>query len=371
MPLRKVPHSLVPIQSIECEAYAFPFQKAESDGTETWDKTTLILTRIQAGGETGLGYTYGDPPTAQIVRSILAPAVMGQSAFDIQKLWFAMLERVRNTGRPGIASMAIASVDTALWDLKAKLLKQPLSVLLGQVRPAVAAYGSGGFTSLSKSELENQLDSWLELGITRVKIKIGREPEKDPERVRIARETIGPDTELYVDANGAYDCKQALTMAETLAIHDVRWFEEPVSSDDLNGLHSIRNRAPVAIEIAAGEYGYDPEYYVRMLDAQAVDVAQIDATRCLGITGFLKAAAICETHFIPISAHTAPSLHIHLGCALPHMRHVEYFSDHAWVESQAFEGAIQARNGLLAPDLSCAGLGLELKLQDIQSKRVA
>src|SRR4051812_44343533 len=164
-------HPTAPIKSIECEAYEFPFRRAESDGTERWGKTTLIVSKVLAESETGLGYTYGASPIVQVVRSILAPAMIGTSAFDIQKLWLLMLERVRNAGRPGMISMAIASLDIALWDLKAKLLKLPLSVLLGQVRPAITAYGSGGFTSFSRAELEQQLNGWMKQGITRMKIK--------------------------------------------------------------------------------------------------------------------------------------------------------------------------------------------------------
>jgi L-alanine-DL-glutamate epimerase-like enolase superfamily enzyme len=272
-----------------------------------------------------------------------------------------MVAATRNLGRPGITSTAIAAVDAALWDLKARLLGVPLVGLLGAVRGSIPVYGSGGFTNYSLDQLKERLGGWVAQGIGRVKMKIGSDPAADPERVRAAREAIGPDAELFVDANGAYGRKQALAKAEVFAEHRVSWFEEPVSSDDLEGLRLLRDRAPAGMEITAGEYGYDLVYFRRMLEAGAVDVLQPDATRCAGITGFLRAGALCEAFGVPLSAHTAPSLHAHPCCALPMARHVEYFHDHARIERTFFDGAQEPVEGHLRPDLSRPGLGLELK----------
>ena len=196
-------------------------------------------------------------------------------------------------------------------------------------------------------------------------MKIGSEPERDVARVRAAREAIG-DARLFVDANGAYARKQALDFAHAFADLGVTWFEEPVSSDDLDGLRLIRDRAPAPIEIAAGEYGYEPFYFRRMLDAGAVDVLQADATRCGGITGFLKAAALADSHSLPISAHTAPALHLAVCCAAPRLRHIEWFHDHCRIEQALFDGAPVPRDGVIEPDLSRPGLGLEFKWKDAE-----
>jgi L-alanine-DL-glutamate epimerase-like enolase superfamily enzyme len=222
-----------------------------------------------------------------------------------------MIHAIRNLGRPGIASMAISAVDTALWDLKAKLVDLPLVTLLGQVHDSAPVYGSGGFTSYSLERLREQLGGWVAQGIPRVKMKIGTHPSEDLERVKAARQAIGKGAKLFVDANGAYSRKEALAFAAAFAELEVSWFEEPVSSDDLEGLHLIRDRAPGSMEIAAGEYGYDLIYFRRMLEAGAVDVLQADATRCGGITGFMQVAALCQAHHLPLSAHCAPSLHVH------------------------------------------------------------
>jgi L-alanine-DL-glutamate epimerase-like enolase superfamily enzyme len=238
------------------------------------------------------------------------------------------------------------------------------------MRDAAPVYGSGGFTSYSIDELRTQLAGWANDGIPRVKMKIGRDARADRERVAAAREAIGSDCELFVDANGAYTRKLALEQAGYFSEYDVRWFEEPVSSDDLEGLRLLRDRAPACMEIAAGEYGYEIMYFDQMIAADAVDVLQADATRCCGITGFLKTSAICEARSMPLSAHCAPSLHRPLGCALLPLRHVEYFFDHARIEEMLFEGFAAPLDGAMHPDLSRPGLGVELKMQDAERFRV-
>jgi len=356
----------VAIERIEVSTHTVPTDFPESDGTLEWNSTTLVLVRSYGGNEKGLGYTYADTATATLIRDLLSEVVSGQDAMAPASSWNAMVSRTRNLGRPGIVSMAVSAVDISLWDLKARLLNLPLITLLGAVRKSVPVYGSGGFTSYSEEQLQRQLAGWVEQGITRVKMKIGRAPAADPERVQAARAAIGPVVELFVDANGAYSRKQALELAEKFADLNVSWFEEPVSSDDLEGLRLLRDRAPAGMDIAAGEYGYEASYFQRMLAAGAVDVLQADATRCGGITGFLQAAALCEAHHIPLSAHTAPSVHTHLGCAVTPLRHLEYFHDHVRIESMFFDGVHAPVNGELSPDLSRPGIGIELKCADAQ-----
>jgi L-alanine-DL-glutamate epimerase-like enolase superfamily enzyme len=176
---------------------------------------------------------------------------------------------------------------------------------------------------------------------------------------------------LFVDANGAYSRKQALNLARSFAEYDVAWFEEPVSSDDLEGLRLLRDRTPAEIDIAAGEYGYDSIYFRRMLQAGAVDVLQADATRCAGISGFLRAGALCEAFNLPLSAHCAPSLHAHPACSARPLRHIEYFHDHVRIESMLFDGALKPVAGALRPDPSRPGMGLEFKHKDAERYRVS
>lgn len=352
------------IRSLNVSAFTVPTDAPEADGTIAWDATTLVLVEAEAAGIRGIGYSYADEATARFISERLAAIAIGADALAIPAVWSAMVRSVRNLGRPGVASMAIAAVDNALWDLKARLLDLPLFKLLGPVRDGVDIYGSGGFTSYSLEQLRHQLSDWVQAGIRRVKMKVGTEPATDPARVQAARETIGPDAELFVDANGAYSRKQALQMAERFCASGVTWFEEPVPSHDLDGLRLMRDRAPAGMDIAAGEYGYTLSDFRGLLTTGAVDVLQADATRCAGVTGFLRAAALCDAFDLPLSAHTAPSIHMHVCCALPNVRHVEYFHDHARIEGLFFEGVAQPMNGALHPDPSRPGYGLEFRRAD-------
>jgi len=353
----------VPVETVSVAAYRIPTATPESDGTFEWNATTLVAVHATGGGKRGFGYTYADPATAKLIET-LAERVRGKSALDIDRIWADLIYGVRNLGRRGIAAMAISAIDAALWDLKAKLFGVALVDLLGSVRESAPVYGSGGFTSYSINELQEQLGGWAAQGIPRVKMKIGRDADADRERVRAARAAIGDGCQLFVDANGAYTVKQAISQAEDFAKSGVAWFEEPVSSDNLAGLRFIRERVPM--DVAAGEYGYELQYFDEMIAAGAVDVLQADATRCCGITGFIKASALCESRSIPLSAHCAPSLHAHLGCALLPLRHLEYFFDHARIESMLFDGVLTPRDGALHPDRSRPGIGVELKEGDAE-----
>jgi len=354
------------IEKIDVSAFKIPTDSQESDGTYEWKSTTLVVVEAHAGNEMGIGYTYADGATARLIHDKLAHAIQGIDALAVPLAWETMVESIRNLGRPGISSMAISAVDAALWDLKAKFLGLPLATLLGAVSDAAEIYGSGGFTSYSLEQLQAQLRGWAEQGIGRVKMKIGRDPLADVRRVAAARQAIGPNAELFVDANGAYSRKQALAQADAFAEQGVCWFEEPVSSDDLDGLRLVRDRAPAGMEIAAGEYAYDLPYFRRMLEAGAVDVLQIDATRAAGITGFLQAAALAVAFEIEVSAHCAPSLHIHPCCALANVRPLEYFHDHARIEQMLFDGALTPEAGELRYDKSRPGIGIELKRSDAE-----
>ena len=354
------------IQDVRVSCYTVPTATPESDGTLEWDKTTLVLVELSSGNQEGLGYSYADVSTGTLIKSLLAKVITGRNALDIPAAHSEMVRQIRNLGRPGIASMAISAVDNALWDLKAKLLGKSLLDLLGAARDGAPVYGSGGFTSYSETQLVEQLGGWAAEGFPAVKMKIGRDPKADVERVRLARQAIGGKTELYVDANGAYSRAQALAQAEAFTEADVRWFEEPVSSDDLEGLRFMRDRAPAGMDIAAGEYGYDPIYFRRMLETGAVDVLQADATRCGGITGFLAAAAQCQAAGLPFSFHCAPALHAAVACAVPGFKIGEYFFDHARIEKMFFEGVPEVKDGSLRIDRARLGFGLEPKRADMK-----
>jgi len=354
------------VQRLQVSVYTVPTEtNLESDGTAVWNSTTMVLVEATAGGVTGLGYTYSAKAAAEIIRETLAPLVVGGDAMRVKWHWLKMLHAVRNLGPQGVASMAVAAVDNALWDLKARLLGLPLCDLLGRLHDRMPVYGSGGFTNYSLGELERHCATWAEKGYRKVKIKVGRVPADDPARVLAARRAIGPSVELYTDANGAYARKQALGLISVFHREaGVIWFEEPVTSDDLPGLRLIRDQGPPGVDVAAGEYGYSADYFRAMLEQGAVDVIQADATRCAGISGFMDAAALSWSFDVPLSSHCAPAQHLHPCAAAGKLRHLEFFYDHLRIERLFFDGAPVVQDGFCAPDLTRPGLGLELKRQD-------
>jgi L-alanine-DL-glutamate epimerase-like enolase superfamily enzyme len=373
-PAPPVPPAEPAVDRLSVSVYSVPTDLPGGDATLTWDATTLVLVEAGAVGRTGLGWTYGAAATAQVVRDELAVLVTGHGALDVPAANDRMSRAVRNTGRPGIAAGAVSAVDTALWDLKARLLGLPLVRLLGATRDEVAVYGSGGLTTYDDQQLERQLGHWSEQGIARVKIKVGeswgRAEARDLHRARLARRTIGDSAELYVDANGGYTRKQAVRMADAMADSGVTWLEEPVSSDDLPGLRVVRDA--VTADVAAGEYGYDLPYFARMAAAGAVDCLQADVTRCGGITVWLRAAAVAEGLGLHISGHCAPHLHAHVAAAVPNTRHLEWFHDHVRIENMFFHGTLDPAGGTITPGASGApGHGLVLDRDTADRYRTA
>jgi L-alanine-DL-glutamate epimerase-like enolase superfamily enzyme len=361
-----------PIESVEAAVYTVPTDAPEGDGTLTWDSTTMVLARVQAGGVRGIGWTYGSAACAPVITGTLAAVVRGRDAMDVAGAWEAMVRAVRNDGRPGAVGYAVSAVDVALWDLKARLLDLSLPRLLGAVRTEVPVYGSGGFTTYNEQQLTGQLAGWaLEQRIPRVKIKVGESwgaaAGRDLERMAQARKVIGPGTELYVDANGGYTRKQAVRVMAAAADLDVRWLEEPVSSDDLDGLREVRDA--VAADVTAGEYGYDLIYFRRMCAAEAVDCLQVDVSRCGGITDWLRAAAVAASYGLEISGHCAPHLHAAVATAVPNLRHLEWFHDHVRIENMFFDGALDPAGGTVRPDPDIPGLGLTLRTADAERYR--
>ncbi len=354
----------VSVEGLEVSAYTVPTDSPESDGTFEWDSTTMVLVEASGGGERGLGYTYGDVSVGRFVESKLQGLLEGADAMRPPATWAAMQRAIRNAGRPGVGAMAVSAVDIALWDLKARLLDLPLADVLPRFHDAAPIYGSGGFTSYSLERLREQLGGWAGEGIPRVKMKVGREPEADPARIRAAREAIGDGVELMVDANGAYARKQALYWAERFAEAGVTYLEEPVTSEDREGMRLLRDRGPGGLAIAAGEYGWT---LAELADLSGcVDVLQADVTRCGGITNLLGVDGICKGRNIPFSAHCAPAVSAHACCAMETLVHLEYFHDHVRAEGLLFDGVLRPDGGRLQPDPSRPGLGIELKRSEAE-----
>jgi len=361
------------IEEVEAFAYTIGTDVPEADGTAAWSSTTLVTAVVHSQGHTGLGWTYGPPACAHFIRENLRPVLTGLGVMDIPAAWLQMVRAVRNTTRAGVAGYAISALDVACWDLKARLLGVSLTDLLGAAHAEVPVYGSGGFTTYSEEQLTHQLRRWAEEeDIARVKIKIGQDrgtrTDRDLERIHHARQVIGPDVELFVDANGAYSAKQAIRVMHACREARVTWYEEPVSSDDLAGLRLVREN--VAADVTAGEYGSDVDYFQRMCASGAVDCLQIDATRCGGFTEWLRAAAVAQSHELAVSGHCAPNLHAHVAAATPNLRHLEWFHDHVRIEGMAFDGVLSPLGGSVRPARGLPGHGLVLQAAELEQYQV-
>jgi L-alanine-DL-glutamate epimerase-like enolase superfamily enzyme len=361
------------VERLATAAFTVPTDAPEADGTFAWDSTTLVLVRASSQGETGTGWTYAPAATTAVIEEALVPVVRGSAALDVAGAWSSMVRHVRNSRRRGLVGYAISAVDVALWDLKARLLGLPLHRLLGAVRADVPVYGSGGFTTYDERQLAGQLTRWtVDQRIPRVKIKIGESwgsrVGRDVERMRQARELVGADVELFVDANGAYGAGQAIRVMDGVSDLDVGWFEEPVSSDDLAGLRQVRAR--VRADVAAGEYAADL-YEVRGLCASgAVDCLQLDVSRVGGISEWLRGAAVAAAHNLQVSGHCGPHLHAHVAAATPNLRHLEWFHDHERIESTLFDGTLDPTGGTITPRDDATGNGLTFRDDAAEPYRV-
>ena len=303
------PAAPVPVERIEVLAYQIPTDGPdgrESGGTLEWDSTTCVVVLASAAGQTGVGYTYGDVAVAHLIDSKLAGLALGADALAPAALWRAMFAQLRNLGRPGAGAMAVAAVDTAVWDLRARLLGQPLQRSLPAFHDRVPVYGSGGFTNY---------------------------PNRAPRP----------------------------------AAHRMGGAGHPARQEDVTGLHQVRDAGPPGLDIAAGEYGFVLSDFARLLDSRAVDCLQADVTRCGGITGLLQVAGLAAAHQVDLSAHCAPALSAHAFCAVERLRHLEYFHDHVRIESMLFEGTLNPAGGALCPDPSRPGLGLCLRAADAET----
>lgn len=361
------------VDSVQVSAYVVPTDAPEADGTLEWDSTTIVVCEAVSGETNGLGYTYAHESCVPLIERKLVPLVAGRPVMDVPGSWMAMHRSIRNLGGPGLVACALSAVETALYDLKARVLGVPLAELFGRCRDAVPLYGSGGFTTYDDNRTVRQLERWVQQQhIPRVKLKIGEADgtrvERDLRRAALARRIVGDGVEVYVDANGAYEVGQAVRVGQRLAEHDVTWFEEPVSSDDLAGLRRVRQGVPA--DVAAGEYGYHLPYFAAMLAGEAVDCLQVDVTRCGGYGEWLRAAALAAGHGVEVSAHCAPNITAHVAVATQNLRHVEYFHDHERLERMFFHGVLEPEHGALCPDLGVPGHGLTLNRTAAEPYRV-
>jgi L-alanine-DL-glutamate epimerase-like enolase superfamily enzyme len=363
-----VEDSDLPVQRLDVSAFRVPTSRYVN-GSPASNETTVVIVEAEAGGVRGLGYVYADVETAKLIDSVLKRVILNKNAIQVVSAWGSMRNAIRTQAWPVAGSIAIAAVDTCLWDLKARLLRIPLVNLFGVARAEIPVYGATE-DQYPWPQLEVQLRDWAADGMPAVKILVGASPDEDLDIVEKASKIAGPNMQLFVDARGAYNSEQAIEKARAFRDLGVVWFEEPVPSNDLEGLRTLRQNKPARMDIAAGREGFDSAYFRKILENGAVDVLKVNATRCAGLTGFLQADSMCQGFKTELSSHAAPSLHAHLCCVAMNARNAEYLSEHARIEQMFFDGALRAGQGRLRPDLTRPGLGLELRVPDLERYRV-
>ncbi|MET8827869.1 mandelate racemase/muconate lactonizing enzyme family protein [Streptomyces sp. NPDC004610] len=331
---------------------------------------TVLVDLVTDDGSTGTGYAYtigtGGSSVLALLRDHLLPALTGQDARGVEALWQRLFGLTRATTTGALTSLALAAVDTALWDVRCKRAGEPLWRLAGGHRQEVPVYDTeGGWLHLGTEDLVKSAVRAREAGWAGVKIKVGRpHPAEDAERLRAVREAVGPALHIMTDANQSQSASSALRLAAALEPYDPYWLEEPLPADDLGG-HARLARA-TRIPIAVGESMYAPMQFRGYLEAGAASVVQVDAARIGGITPWLKVAHLAETHNVMVCPHFLMELHVSLAAAVPNGRYVEYIPQLRAVTRTE----LTIRDGLaVAPDTP--GIGIDWDQDALDDRRVA
>ena len=311
-------------------------------------------------GLEGLGIGQASPGVRQVIEAGLKGLLIGQDSFNIEKLWSDMFWQVRGYGRKGVAFCALSAVDIGLWDLKAKALRLPLYKLLGPYTESVLIYGSGGWTSFDQKELVAEMVGYVEQGISRVKMKVGKDfgkaEREDIQRLAAVRKAVGDDVAIYIDANNGYYPKQAIYMAKEFEQFQVGWFEEPVLADDVQGLAEIRRA--IDIPVATGEHEYTKYGFRELIANGGADIVQPDVGRVGGVTEWMKVAHLAHSFNLPVAPHSVRLVHLHLACATPNLKVVESLGIAAESDQVWYTEAPQQKDGMLSPFPGQAGPGV-------------
>ncbi|MGI6038115.1 MAG: mandelate racemase/muconate lactonizing enzyme family protein [Limnochordia bacterium] len=339
------------ITVVKTNLYKVPLLRPAEDARHgTMHQVELILVHLATDdGLTGCGYAYtigsGGSAVKALIDDYLAAGLVGQDPLFVEKIWEDAWWKIHWVGRGGLASFALAAVDIALWDLAAKRAGLPLYQYLGGHRRSIPAYGSGVDLHLSEEDLLAQVEGFLEEGFRWVKIKVGREDfQEDLRRVRLVRDLIGPDIGLMVDVNMHWTAAQAITRGRALQEYDVLWLEEPLVPDDIQGHRQVAQALDMAV--AVGENLHTKYEFQHYLQADAVDVVQLDVVTVGGITEWLKVAALAEVHNLPITTHYAEEIQVHLLTATPASWMAER---HAYRLDHVLENPITIKDGRISP----------------------
>jgi len=323
------------IESIQSCSAAVPLDKVTYLSTRTVTDRHYGLVKVRShDGVEGIGFCYVGNAAGAIfdtaVEQLLAPVLIGQDSYAVEKLWKDMYQQALLQGRAGTAMRAISALDTALWDLNARTHKLPLHKYLGAVElETVPAYASGGYYVDGKTPqaLGDEMASYAAMGFKAVKMKAGRfSPAEEEARVNAAREAIGPDVELMLDMNNAWqDCTEAMRYVTRFEAYDPYFLEEPFSPDDVD--NHVRLSKLTRVPVATGEIGYGRWYNKELLEKGAATILQTDALVCGGVTEWRRVAATAASHGVVMCPHWFHDVHAPLVASTPNARYVEFFWD--------------------------------------------
>jgi len=356
------------ITDITTTMLVYPHGNPVTDATTLPDRPIgknrgeLFVHIVTDEGVEGLGICAGTPGVRQIVDTVFRDLLIGEDPFDTERLWERMFWSVRGYGRKGLAFQALSAVDIGLWDLKAKALGLPLYKLLGSYTDTVPVYASGGWTNFSESELIASMAAFVERGFNRVKMKVGKDFGKaegeDIQRLAAVRGALGNAVGIYIDANNGYYAKQAIYMAQEFEQFQVGWFEEPVLADDIQGLAEVRQST--TIPIATGEHEYTKFGFKQLIADGGVDIVQPDVIRVGGVTEWMKVAHLAHSFNLPVAPHAAQLVHLHLACATPNLKVVEYLDITEATDKVWYTEFPEPKDGMWSPYPDKPGLGLDL-----------
>jgi L-alanine-DL-glutamate epimerase-like enolase superfamily enzyme len=317
---------------------------------------TPIVRITDADGAVGTGYSYtigaGGPSIVELLDRTLAPALIGRDAAMVEQIWRDLLFLTHATSVGAITSLALAAIDTALWDLRCRKAGLPLHVMAGGARDKVRLYTTeGGWLHLPTQALVDDALQAKGAGFGGSKIKVGRPPSEDVERLAAVRSEVGPAFEIFTDANQAFTVDEAIRRARLYESADIGWFEEPLPADDLDG--HVRLSRSTSIPIAVGESLYSPLHFREYLQRGACSIVQVDVARIGGVTPWLKVAHLAETFNIPVCPHFLMELHVALCCAAPNARWLEYIPQLDEVAAEP----MTIRDGFAIPN-AAPGLGI-------------
>lgn len=323
------------IQSVSVCVARVPLDVVTSFATRTVSTRDYCLVKVRStDGVEGIGFCYVGSAGGNIARvaveELLAKKLIGQDSLRVEGLWHDMYQESLLQGRAGSVMRGISILDTALWDLNARTAKLPLYKYLGAfVADSVPAYASGGYYLAGKTpkQLGKEMASYVKAGFKAVKMKVGRlSPREEEVRVRAAREAVGPDVHLMLDANNAWsDVPTALAYVRRFEAYDPYWIEEPFGPDDIDSHAKLAELTPVVV--ATGEIAYGRWYHKELLDKRGAEILQTDALVCGGVTEWKRIAATAASYGVTMCPHWFHDLHAHLVAATPNARYVEFFID--------------------------------------------